>query len=268
MTYRKGLSWHFSHAITRQPADSVCNGLRADERGGDPSAEAFRREHAGYVRALEAAGLKVDVLPQLEEYPDSCFVEDPAFCLPDGAIVLRPGAESRKGETTHIRAGLEARFDRVVDLPGEGFVDGGDVLMMDDEIIIGLSARTNSEGAEAFSALLESWGYAARVVETPAGVLHFKTACSTLGDGVVLATRTLASSRFFDGRKVVEVPEGEETAANAIRVNDVVLVSEGFPKTVAAIEVAGFTTVVLPTYEAAKVDGGLSCLSLRFNLQS
>lgn len=266
MSKRVGLSWQFSHAITRTPADSVCNGLRAEDRGGDPSGDAFRREHEGYVAALQAAGLTVDVLPKLEDYPDSCFVEDPAFCLPEGAILLRPGADSRKGEAAEILPALKARFDKVVELPGTGHVDGGDVLMMDDEIIIGLSARTDKAGAQAFATLLGDWGYTARVVETPKGVLHFKTACSTLGEGVILATKTLADSGFFWDRKIVQVPEDEETAANAIRVNDVVLVSEGFPKTAAAIEAAGFKTVILPTYEAAKVDGGLSCLSLRFNL--
>lgn len=263
MKNRPGLSYKFTNAITRVPADSVADGLRAVDTG-NPSGAAFRDEHALYVKALEAAGLSVDVLPQLEAYPDSCFVEDPAFCLPEGAIQLRPGAASREGEGKEIRAALEARYDKVVELPGSGYVDGGDILMLDDVILIGLSARTNREGADAFAALLEDWGYSAKVCETPDGVLHFKTACSTLGDGVILATEVMAKSGFFEGRKVVVVPEGEDYAANVIRVNDVVLVPEGYPKTLAAIEAAGFKTVVLPTHEARKVDGGLSCLSLRF----
>ncbi len=265
MTHKPGLSWKFSHAITRQPSDSVANGLRAVNTG-DPSGEAFRKEHALYVTALKAAGLTVDVLPALEAYPDSCFVEDPAFCLPEGAILLRPGTASRKGEAAEIRPALEERFGRVVEIPGTGHVDGGDVLMLDDEILIGLSARTDREGADAFAGLLSDWGYTARVAETPEGVLHFKTACSTLGDGVILATKVMIESGFFGSRKTVQVPEDEEYAANVIRVNDVVLVPEGYPKTKAAIESAGFKTVVVPTHEARKVDGGLSCLSLRFAL--
>jgi dimethylargininase len=264
MPHREGLSWRFTHAITRTPADSVANGLRAVDTG-NPSGAAFRAEHAAYVQALEAAGLTVDVLPQLEAYPDSCFVEDPAFCLAEGAILLRPGAESRKGEAGEIRAALENRFDRVVEIPGSGQVDGGDVLMLDDEILIGLSARTDREGAEAFAALLGDWGYTARVAETPDGVLHFKTACSTLGEGVILATKVMIDSGFFGSRKTIAVPDGEDYAANAIRVNDVVLMPEGSPKTLAAIEAGGFRTVTVPTHEARKVDGGLSCLSLRFS---
>lgn len=265
MPQRTGLSWRFTNAIARTPADSVANGLRAVD-AGDPSGAAFRKEHEIYVEALGKAGVSVDVLPPLEDYPDSCFVEDPAFCVPEGAVLLRPGAESRIGEVAEIRAALEARFDRVVDLPGEGFVDGGDILMLDDEIIVGLSARTDRVGADAFAGLLGGWGYRVRVEETPEGVLHFKTACSTLGDDMILATRAMIDGDLFGERRIVEVPEDEEYAANVIRVNDVVLVPEGYPKTRAAIEAAGLDSVVVPTHEARKVDGGLSCLSLRFNL--
>ncbi|MBO6894747.1 MAG: dimethylarginine dimethylaminohydrolase [Roseibium sp.] len=265
MAHQPGLSFRFTHAITRTPANSVANGLRAVD-AGDPSGEKFREEHGHYVKALQEAGLVVDVLPALETYPDSCFVEDPAFCLPEGAIQLRPGTKSRLGEGREIRPALEARFGKVTELPGTGHVDGGDVLMLDDIILIGLSARTDREGAESFKKLLGDWGYTAAVCETPTGVLHFKTACSTLGDGVILATGIMAESGFFGDRKIVTVPKGEEYAANVIRVNDVVLVPEGYPGTLAAIEAAGFKSVVLPTHEARKVDGGLSCLSLRFSL--
>lgn len=272
MTLRPGLSCSFTHAITRLPSDSSANGIRAVDMG-DPDGGHFRAEHALYVKALEGAGLSVDVLPALENYPDSCFVEDPAFCLPEGAILLRPGASSRKGEAAEIRAALENRFAKVAELPGRGHVDGGDVLMLDDVILIGLSARTDRDGAQAFASVLEDWGYRAEVCETPDGVLHFKTACSTLGsttsheDGVILATKVMAQSGFFGARKIITVPDGEDYAANVIRVNDVVLVPEGYPKTLAAIESAGFKTVVVPTHEARKVDGGLSCLSLRFHVQ-
>ncbi|MEM9631339.1 MAG: arginine deiminase family protein [Pseudomonadota bacterium] len=263
MAHRSGLSFRFTHAITRTPANSVSNGIRAVD-AGDPSGEKFRQEHELYVKALQEAGLEVTVLPPLEEFPDSCFVEDPAFCLPEGAIQLRPGTASRIREGVAIRTALDEAFGQVVELPGKGHVDGGDVLMLDDVILIGLSARTDREGAEAFAKVLADWGYTAEVCETPEGVLHFKTACSTLGEGVILATRVMAESGFFGDRKVVVVPDGEEYAANVIRVNDVVLVPEGYPKTLAAIEEAGIRTVVLPTHEARKVDGGLSCLSLRF----
>ncbi len=265
MAHRPGLSYRFTHAITRTPSDSVSNGIRAID-GGEPDAARFRGEHDLYVKALQQAGLMVDVLPPMEDFPDSCFVEDPAFCLPEGAIQLRPGTASREGEGAAIKSALENRFDRVIALPGRGCVDGGDVLMLDDVILIGLSARTDREGADAFAGVLADWGYEAKVCETPEGVLHFKTACSTLGDDVILATGVMAASGFFGDRKTVAVAKGEDYAANVIRVNDAVLVPEGYPRTLAAIEAAGFKTVLLPTHEARKIDGGLSCLSLRFAL--
>ncbi|WP_434051359.1 MAG: arginine deiminase family protein [Roseibium sp.] len=267
MAHRPGLSHRFTHAITRTPSNSVSNGIRAVD-SGDPDAEKFREEHGLYVEALQESGLTVDVLPPLEDFPDSCFVEDPAFCLPEGAIRLRPGTTSREGEGTAIKPALETRFERVVDLPGHGCVDGGDVLMLDDVILIGLSARTDRAGADAFAGVLAEWGYEAEVCETPDGVLHFKTACSTLGDDVILATKVMADSGFFGNRKTVVVADGEDYAANVIRVNDVVLVPEGYPQTLAAIEAVGFQTVLLPTHEARKIDGGLSCLSLRFALST
>lgn len=265
MAHRPGLSFRFTNAITRTPPDSVADGIRAVD-SGDPSGAAFRKEHELYVAALQEAGLSVDVLPPLEAFPDSCFVEDPAFCLPEGAIQLRPGVKSREEEAREIRPALDARFEKVMELPGNGHVDGGDILMLDDVILVGLSERTDRVGADAFAGVLDSWGYRVKVSETPRGVLHFKTACSTLGDNVVLATKVMAESGVFEDRKLVVVPDGEEYAANVIRVNDIVLVPEGYPKTQAAIRDAGYKTVVLPTHEARKVDGGLSCLSLRFAL--
>jgi len=265
MAHRPGLSYRFTHAITRTPSNSVSGGIRAVD-SGDPDAGKFRVEHGLYVKALQEAGLIVDVLAPLEEFPDSCFVEDPAFCLPEGAVRLRPGTKSRQGEGAAIKSALEDRFDTVIELPSSGSVDGGDILMLDDIILIGLSARTNRDGADAFARLLADWGYAAKVCETPEGVLHFKTACSTLGDDVILATRLMAESGFFGNRKTLVVADGEDYAANVIRVNDTVLVPEGYPQTLAAIQAAGFKTVLLPTHEARKIDGGLSCLSLRFAL--
>jgi len=259
----QGLSWIFSHAIVREPAASAVQGIRAVDTG-DPDISAFRAEHAAYVDALREAGVTVDVLPALEAFPDSCFVEDPAFCVPEGAVLLRPGTESRLDEPTHIKTALEKHYHQVVDLPGGGFVDGGDILMLDDEVLIGLSARTDRPGAEALKACLKAWGYKVTVAETPEGVLHFKTACATLGEGAVLATRPMIDSGIFGGRRLVDVPEGEDYAANVIRVNDVVLVPEGYPATESAIQAAGFTTRIVPTNEARKLDGGLSCLSLRF----
>lgn len=258
-----GLSCRFTRALVRRPAASVVRGLRAEDRG-DPDLALFEAQHAAYREALEAAGLAVDLLPPLEAFPDSVFVEDAALCFPGLAVALRPGAPSRRGEAAALRPELERRFPTVLELPEQVSVDGGDLLTTDREVLAGLSARTDAAGAEALASALAAHGHRVRRVETPAGVLHLKSDCATLGGATVLATPRLAASGCFSGYEVIETAAGEEAAANAIRVNDRVLLAAGFPRTAERLDRAGYELAILDLSEAAKLDGGLSCLSLRF----
>ena len=260
----QGRSYTFTHAIARAPGSSVAGGLRAEDRGGDPDAAAFQSEHDAYVAALRAAGAQVTVLDPLEEFPDSVFVEDAALCLAGKAIALRPGAPSRFGETAAIRPALKAALGEVLDLPGDGFVDGGDILVSDDEAFVGLSARTDEAGYEALKSVLADLGYGIRKVHTPAEILHFKTDCGLLDSETIFATRALAATGCFEGYRVIEAPEGEEAAANLIRFNDAVFISSGYPRARDLLTDKGYKVVELSTHEAARVDGGLSCMSLRF----
>jgi dimethylargininase len=249
----------FDNAIVRRPGPSVIDGLRA---GGEaPTFEGVRAEHGAYVAALEAAGLAVELLEPLDAYPDSVFVEDPAFVLPEAAILLRPGAPTRIGEAAEIAPVLRRRFARVLELD-KGFADGGDMLILPDEILIGLSARTDRTGAERVIAVLRELGRAARIVETPPGVLHLKTACALLDERILIATSALAPA--FPGYDVLVTPEGEEGAANLIRVRDTILMAAAFPKTAALISARGLTVVRLEAAEIARIDAGLSCMSLRW----
>ena len=230
----------------------------------DPDPAVFKTEHDIYVNALEAAGLDVIRLPPLEDFPDSVFVEDTAICVDGVAILLRPGAPSRRGESTAIQPALEDVFSEVVSLPGQGFVDGGDVLLTDDHAFIGLSKRTNEAGIKALATLLSDHGYGVRRVETPGHILHFKTDCGLIDAETIFATKALAEMACFDGYNLLLAPDGEEAAANLIRVNETVMLSAGFPKTEAMLRTAGYQVRVIPTTQAALVDGGLSCMSLRF----
>jgi dimethylargininase len=249
----------FGHAIVRTPAPSVVDGLRA---GGDaPTYEGVLAEHGAYVATLEVAGLAVEILEPLPEYPDSVFVEDPAFVLPEGAILLRPGAPTRIGEAAEIAPVLRRRFARVLALD-EGFADGGDMLILPEEILIGLSARTDRTGAERVRTLLGALGRAARIVETPPGVLHLKTACALLDEYSLIATPALAPA--FAGFDVLVTPQGEEAAANLIRVGDTILMASAFPKTAALIAARGLNVIRLDAVEIARIDAGLSCMSLRW----
>lgn len=253
----------FSNAIVRRPASSVVNGLRADDRG-NPTYDGVYGEHDAYVAAMRAAGVDVTVLPALEAFPDSIFVEDPALVFPEGAVLLRSGAASRAGETQEIAPVLQGYFETVLELAAPGFTDGGDILTTAKEVMIGLSSRTDLAGAKALQAALGELGRASRIVETPEGVLHFKTDCSQLDEETVLCTARLAQSGVFDGFELVLVPEGEEAAANALRVNDVVMVGADFPRTIERLDGLGYKVVPLKTSEIGKIDAGLSCMSLRW----
>lgn len=252
----------FDRAIVRAPGPSVVRGLRAGA-GESPLFEGVLTEHRAYVAALEAAGLRVAQLPALDAFPDSIFVEDPAFVAPEGAVLLNPGAPSRAGEAVELAATLRGQFGRVERLP-RGHADGGDILILPDEILIGLSARTDRAGAEAFTALMRDWGRKARIVETPPGVLHFKTGCALLDEETVVAVPALAASGVFDGLNVLATPPGEEGAANMLRVNDSVLLADGFPRTAALLAARNYDPVLLPTAQIARIDAGLSCMSLRW----
>ncbi len=253
----------FNRAIVRCPAHSVAHGLRADNVG-NPDYQGVKAEHNAYIAALGLAGVEVTILPALEEYPDSIFVEDPALVFTKGSIILRSSAPSRAGEASAMAPTLRDTFDTVIELP-KGHVEGGDVLYTRDTVMIGLSARTDRAGAEALVQCLGQLGKKGRIVQTPPDVLHFKTDCSLLDPDTVLTTARLARSGVFDGLKTIRVPDGEEAAANALRVNDVVFVGADFPKTIDLLTSNGYRVVPLPTTQIGKIDAGLSCMSLRWN---
>jgi dimethylargininase len=256
--------YRFNRAIVRAPARSVVNGLRNDDRGS-PTYDGVTAEHDAYVAALGAAGVSVTVLPAIEAYPDSMFVEDPALVFGEGAILLRPGAPSRAGETDAIAPTLRDLFGTVLRQPPPGCAEGGDVLVTPFAVMIGLSSRTDRPGAAALVECLRVLGHKCVIVETPAEVLHLKTACSLLDEETILCTPRLSESGIFAGFRQVITPEGEEAAANALRVNEVVLTGSGFPRTIELLDRLGYRVVRLPTSEIGKIDAGLSCMSLRWN---
>ena len=257
-------STHFSHAITRRPAASITAGLRAVDTG-TPDLGLMQAHHAAYVATLRETGATVVELPALEAYPDSVFVEDTALCLPHGAVVMRPGAPSRLGEAAEMAPHLRALYGQVLEITGpDSFIEGGDILVTEAEILVGRSARTNAAGIAELTRLVAPWGHTVREVHTPPGVLHFKTDCSLLDVDTVLSTKRLSASGCFADYRIIDVAEGEEAAANTIRFNDLVLMPAGFPRTRDAILAAGLSVREIGNSECAKLDGGMSCLSLRF----
>ena len=253
----------FTRAIVRKPAPSAVRGLRADG-GPDPDFAKLAAEHTGYVSALQAAGIAVTVLEPLEAFPDALFVEDPALVFGEGvAVLLNPGAPSRQGEVEAIAPALAEHFGQIESVT-QGHADGGDILVMPGRAFIGLSARTDQAGAENLTAILEAAGLATTIVIPPPGVLHLKTACSLIDEETVLATSAVARCGVFNNYRVIEVPDGEESGANVLRLSDRVLMGSGFPRIAALLDAHGATTVALPTTAISMIDAGLTCMSLRW----
>ena len=253
----------FDRAIVREPSESVVRGLRSGPEA--PLHQRILAEHRAYVAALESCGVAVETLPALPDHPDSVFVEDPAFVLTEGAILLRPGAPSRFAEPATLAPALNRHFAHVAAVD-DGFIDGGDILVLPDEVVVGLSERTDRTGARRFGELLRDLGRRTRVVEPPPGLLHLKTGCALVDDGAILAVPPLAP--LFPDHEVLATPEGESAAANLIRVNDLILLAADFPRTAALLAGRGLDVISVSASEVAKIDAGLSCMSLRWGSEA
>ena len=252
----------FTHAILRTPGRSVVDGLRA-HGGAGPDYEGVLREHAAYAAALREAGVAVEMLGPLEDFPDSVFVEDPALVFGEGAILLDPGAETRRGEVERMAPVLERHFGTVIRL-AEGHADGGDVLATPERVLIGLSARTDAVGAAALVEALGRLGRAAEIVAPPREALHLKTIASPIDEETILTTAAGAASGLFAGFRTIVTDLGEDGAANALRVNAVLLLSGGHPRIAERLDREGYRLVLLDTAQIARIDAGLSCMSLRW----
>ncbi len=255
----------FTRAIVRPPPASFADGLTRMDLGV-PSLPLALEQHAAYCRALQSCGLTLIALPADPAYPDSCFVEDTAVLLPEGAMLTRPGADSRRGEVEGIRASLANAWPVLARITEPGTVDGGDICEAGRVVFIGLSPRTNAEGAAQLAQWLRGLGYEPRLVSIHGidTILHLKSGLSWLGDGRLLVMGALAGHPEFADFERVVVDDDDLYAANAVRVNDRVLVAAGFPRVEAQLRALGYSPLALDMSEYEKMDGALTCLSLRF----
>lgn len=251
----------FTHAITRLPGENFADGLTSASLGR-PDFERILQQHRAYRQALLSAGLDVIVLPADPAYPDAYFVEDPAIITPKLAVLTRSGAPSRRGEGASLRSFIEYYLP-VVQIISPGTVDGGDVLMIGEHFFIGLSERTNHDGATQLSALLANAGYTSEIVPLTAG-LHLKSGVNYLGKNTIITNKYLASYPGFSEYKKIILDDGEDYAANTLWVNDVLLIPTGFPKVCSKLSILGMSIIELNVSEVQKMDGGLTCMSLRF----
>jgi dimethylargininase len=251
----------FAKAIVRGVPATISAGITTAGLG-KPDAERAREQHHRYVVALEECGLEVTVLNADERYPDSAFVEDAAIVTDRGAIVTNPGAVERRGEVHEVEKALTALYGDVERITEPGTVDGGDVLQVGDHFYIGLTRRTNREGAEQLSAILRRYGLGVTFVGLHR-FLHLKTGVAYLGGDDLVVAGELVEKDAFRGFDKIVVPPEEEYGANCIRINDRVLLAAGYETAKHSIAERGYEITELQMSEFRKVDGGLSCLSLR-----
>lgn len=252
----------FRNAIVRLPGVSLKDGLSSSSPG-KPDYHKALRQHNIYTSQLITLGLDVRVLPADERYPDSVFIEDVALCTPGFAVITSPGAITRRGETSGINGVLSDYFSMIEEIRLPGTLEGGDIMMAGDTYYIGISRRTNNQGADQLISILEKHGF--KGIKVPLGtLLHLKSGVSYLGNNNILVSDLLIENTEFKEFNRISVKPAEEYAANSLWINGTVLVPEGYPDTLKKIEDAGYTTVTIDVSEYRKVDGGLSCLSLRF----
>jgi dimethylargininase len=252
----------FSKAIVRTPSRSLVSGITKANLG-EPDYQLALEQHREYVAALQSCDLVVEVMEADEDYPDAMFIEDTALLMPRCAIVTNPGAAPRQGEVHEVSRQLKNHYDRVEAIQASGTVEAGDIMMVGGHCYIGLSERTNRDGAAQMIKLLQAYGYSGSMVPI-SEALHLKSSVSYLENNNLVVIGELCDKPEFAQFNQIQIDEAERYAANCVWINNRVLLAKGFPKTTEMISALGYPVIELDVSEFRKLDGGLSCLSLRF----
>jgi len=255
----------FKNAVVRIPGSNFADGLTTVNLGV-PSYDSVMQQYSRYCRALQECGLMITTLDADLRYPDSTFVEDTAILTPRGAILARPGAPSRQGEVAAIRETIGRFFPATLEIEEPGTVDGGDICEAESHFFLGLSHRTNEEGLRQLAGYLAGQGYTSSVIDVrgTTSILHLKSGISYIGNNTMVAMEEMAGNDLFRNYEVIRVSAEESYAANCVRVNERVLVAAGYAHFIGELDDRGFNPLALDMSEFQKMDGGLSCLSLRF----
>lgn len=244
--------------VVRAVPDSFPRALHSDPV--ELNTDTARRQHAGYVAALREAGCDVVELPADEAHPDCCFIEDTAVVLGETAVITQPGAASRVGEVGPVAAEL-AKHRELVRMTGSARLDGGDVLRAGTHLFIGLSTRTNRDGARLLAQTAKRQGIQAKILEVPEG-LHLKSFVTLAGHRTVVHAPVIDPSEF-QSAGLDALPVHEPAGANVLSVGDRVLVSASAPRTAEQLAQRKLDVVVIAASEFHRADGALTCLSLR-----
>ncbi len=255
----------YTRALVRNPAPSFALGLTQSTEGR-PDLNTALLQHRRYCEALVECGLQLTQLPCDPAFPDGTFVEDTALLFPGFTVLTRPGAASRQGETASTLAALRSFFDRIDTIEAPGTVDGGDICVAENHVFVGISARTNEAGAAQLTQILRAHGYSVSPIDIRSSktLLHLKSGLTYLGEGLMILSTDAPKSDAIAGFEILELAQAENYAANCLSVNGPVLIADGYPGLAAALHKRGRRTLALDMSEFRKMDGGLTCLSLRF----
>ncbi len=260
---RDFFNYRYTRGIVREVSTEIIGALAGGNIAVEISIERARQEHERYIHVLNNLGIETVVLPADPNLPDGVFVEDTAVILPGLAVITNPGASTRTGEVDSVEAALSP-FIKTQRLGDGGTLDGGDVLRVGDKYFIGISSRTNIEGAKELQEILADWGLTAEFIEFT-DALHLKTLVTPISPNTIIGVWEVLDHPAFGGmkglRKIV-VPANEAPAANVLAINGRVLVPGGFPETSKKISDAGFDVFEVDNYEFMKADGGLTCRSV------
>jgi dimethylargininase len=251
----------YTTAITRKPSENFADGITTSDLG-KPDFELMLSQHTVYVDRLKKLGLEVIVLEALHDYPDAHFVEDTAVVVPEIAIITRPGASGRRGEEVSIENEL-TKYKKIEKIYAPGKVDGGDILIINKEVFIGISERTNLDGVKQLSDILKKFGYKSKNIQVYKG-LHLKSDVNYIGRNTLIVTENYFGNEAFKKYDKICVGANEAYAANSLLINNKLIIPKGFPETKSNLNYAGFNIIELDMSESQKMDGGLTCLSLRF----
>lgn len=258
----------FKNAIVKKPCRALIEGITTaqfTEAGETPIYEKAVEQHAQYVKTLESLGAEVLVLDADERYPDSVFTEDPAVVMDGCAVITNPARESRNGEKEEILPAIKKYYseNQIFFIEAPGTMEGGDVMLVDRHFYVGLSDRTNEEGARQFNEIVTKFGYTSSTVPVTEG-LHLKDFAVYLSNNDLLVTETMDKCPAFKEFNRYVIPAEELYAINSLYFNGSVIVPEGYPYTKKLIEGLGYPVITVNNDEVKKIDGSLTCLSLRF----
>lgn len=256
----------FTKAITKKPCRALVDGITTSMFGeGTPDYESALAQHSQYVAVLRELGLEVTELEGDERYPDSCFVEDPAVVMEGCAVITNSPEKSRNGERNEILGTIKKFYkdSEIFFIESPGTMEGGDVMLVGKHFYVGQSDRTNAEGARQFNDIVTKFGYTSSTVPVTEG-LHLKDFVIYLENGNMLVSPVMDKEPAFQEYNRFVVDPDELYAINSMNINGTVLVPEGYPKTLKIIEDLGYPVKIVKTDEFRKIDGSLTCLSLRF----